>query len=123
MPKYPYTQVGTAIGRAFRNAINQVFKDIETDISEQKTRVDNLIISNPQPTEVQDARGGFPVLRDRLNKIDSDLNGRGINILFPPSPLVAAKGDGVSDDTTAIQNIINGLTNGGTVIIPGNIVI
>lgn len=41
----------------------------------------------------------------------SDLNGRGINVKYPPAPYVAAKGDwnGTTgtNDTTAIQNIIN----------------
>lgn len=48
----------------------------------------------------------------------SDLNGRMINVLYPPLPLVAAKGDGVTNDQPAIQNIINSLTSGGIVFFP-----
>lgn len=38
---------------------------------EQLDRVDTLIGENPQPSEVVDARGGFSILRDRLNSVDS----------------------------------------------------
>jgi hypothetical protein len=36
-------------------------------------RVDQLIATNPQPSEVVDARGGFPVLSGRLNDLSSSL--------------------------------------------------
>jgi hypothetical protein len=39
----------------------------------QKQRVDDLIAGTPQPSEVIDSRGGFPVLRDRLNDLSSSL--------------------------------------------------
>lgn len=40
---------------------------------EQTERVDTLIKENPQPSEVVDARGNFPILRDRLDSVDSQL--------------------------------------------------
>lgn len=40
---------------------------------EQTERVDTLIKENPQPSEVVDARGNYPILRDRLNSVDSQL--------------------------------------------------
>jgi hypothetical protein len=36
----------------------------------------------------------------------SNINGRMTHVLYPPAPLVAAKGDNITDDTTAIQNIL-----------------
>lgn len=54
-------------------------------------------------------------LKQNFNKIDTslmqkakqtNLDGRGIDVLNPPSPLVACKGDG-TDDTTALQAIVN----------------
>lgn len=73
MPKYPYRVLGTFLNRVFRKRLNDNFKDIEEDLKEQKQRVDDLIISNPQPDEAQDARGGFPLLRDRLDNYDKKL--------------------------------------------------
>ncbi|MGM0882592.1 MAG: glycosyl hydrolase family 28-related protein [Bacillota bacterium] len=46
--------------------------------------------------------------------IDAQLSGMAINVKHPPAPLVAAKGDNVTDDTAVIQAAINYLmTNGG----------
>jgi hypothetical protein len=73
MPKYPYRNLGAKMDRLFRNNANDNFIDIESDLKEQKTRVDNLITGTPQPSEVVDSRGGFPVLRDRLASVDSQL--------------------------------------------------
>ena len=59
-------------------------------------------------------RDFFPGMVENADKADAkfkqhagDLNSDHINVLYPPAPLVAAKGDGVTDDTQAIQNIIN----------------
>jgi Chaperone of endosialidase/Pectate lyase superfamily protein/Right handed beta helix region len=122
-----YRTLGTLFNRVFRNDLNQNFEDIDKDIQTQKKRVDDLIINTPQPSEVVDARGGHPVLRDRLDSVDvqlvrsvDNLNTREINVLFPPDGLVAAVGDGVADDTAAIQAIIDyvGGLGGGKLVIP-----
>jgi lysophospholipase L1-like esterase len=80
-----YRTLGTLFNRVFRNDLNQNFEDIDADIKAQKTyidseiatqkkRVDDLIINTPQPSEVVDARGGHPVLRDRLDSVDVQLS-------------------------------------------------
>jgi hypothetical protein len=46
----------------------------------------------------------------------SDVNGRGINVLYPPAPLVACVGNGITDDTTKLQNIINSVNNGNIIV-------
>lgn len=71
-----YRLFGTLFDRIFRNDLNANFDDIDTDIKAQKTRVDNLIIGTPQPSEVVDARGVSIVLRDRLDGVDSTLAGK-----------------------------------------------
>jgi len=51
------------------------------------------------------------------------LNGIEINVMYPPSPLVACKVDGVTNDTVALQAIQDfiGLNVGGTIYIPQGI--
>jgi hypothetical protein len=68
-----YRSLGTFFDRVFRNNLNSNFEDINTDIKSQKQRVDDLITGTPQPSEVVDARGGMPVLRDRLDATDAQL--------------------------------------------------
>lgn len=58
-------------------------------------------------TEIVDARGGYPVLGDRLNAFNAQLSDLVLNVKYPPKPLVAAVGDGVTDDTAAIQAALN----------------
>lgn len=51
----------------------------ENDIAYTDARVTELLRNNPQPSEVVDARLGFPVLRNKLESIDSKLADLGIN--------------------------------------------
>ncbi|MFS0820753.1 glycosyl hydrolase family 28-related protein [Bacillus sp. 1P02SD] len=100
----------------------------ETNANEAKTTADTVkeqfdrIVAETGESnaEIVQARGGEVNLNARLEKVNahlahttSDLQSREINIMFPPSPLVGAKMDGVTDDTVAIQNLINSLINNG----------
>ena len=49
--------------------------------------------------------------------IKNDLQSQFLNVLYPPIPLVSAKGDGTTDDTTALKNLFNN-TNYNTFVIP-----
>jgi hypothetical protein len=73
----------------------------------------SLSLSKPEITDkivdtITQLASNFDVidssLADRAKQ--TNLDGRGIDLLNPPSPLVACKGDG-SDDTTALQAIVN----------------
>jgi peptidoglycan/xylan/chitin deacetylase (PgdA/CDA1 family) len=68
-----YKTFGSRFDRVHRNDLNANFAAVEADINAQKTRVDELITGTPQPSEVVDARGGFPVLSGRLNDLSSSL--------------------------------------------------
>jgi hypothetical protein len=46
----------------------------ENDIAYTDARVTDLLRNNPQPSEVVDARLGFPVLRNKLESVDSQLS-------------------------------------------------
>ncbi|MHA7967691.1 glycosyl hydrolase family 28-related protein [Paenibacillus sp. CAU 1782] len=53
-------------------------------------------------------------VNEQLADIATNLNARSINVKFPPAPLVAAMGDGVTDDTDAIQAVLDYIyVNGG----------
>ena len=53
----------------------------------------------------------------QLTQIENKFNSEWINVKHPPAPLKPAIGDGVTDDTAAIQSIINNMES-GTVFIP-----
>jgi hypothetical protein len=98
-----YGTLGSAFDRIFRNTLNKALDDVDTDIQAQKKRVDDLIIGNPQPSEVVDSRGGFPVLGDRLNKLSSDM--------AQMMTYNLAKYCEDISQTTAFQTFMNGLDN------------
>jgi hypothetical protein len=68
-----YKTFGSRFDRVHRNDLNANFAAVEADINAQKSRVDDLITGTPQPSEVVDARGGFPVLSGRLDDLSSSL--------------------------------------------------
>jgi hypothetical protein len=70
----PLKILGTLWNEVFRKNLDDNFKYIEEKAEEQKARVDRLIIENPQPDEVVDARGTYPILGDRLNETDEHLS-------------------------------------------------
>jgi hypothetical protein len=61
-----YKTFGSRFDRVHRNDLNANFAAVEADINTQKGRVDDLITGTPQPSEVVDSRGGFPVLGGKI---------------------------------------------------------
>jgi hypothetical protein len=68
-----YKPLGVPFDRTFRNNLNENFITLDGEVGKQKQRVDNLITEVEQPSEVVDARGEAPVLRDRLDGVDLEL--------------------------------------------------
>ena len=59
-------------------------------------------------------------INDKLAMANENLSNRGINIKYPPAPLVGAKVDGKTDDTKAIRAIFEYANQKNTkIIIPG----
>ncbi|WP_338433464.1 hypothetical protein [Clostridium tyrobutyricum] len=61
-------------------------------------------------------------VNENFHEVDSQMAEKAINVLHPPVPLLAAKGDGITDDSTTLQNIINFAQNNGysNVFVPSN---
>jgi hypothetical protein len=76
MPKYPYRILGYFFDRLFRNDINDNFKDIETDLKDVQTQINQLVVegdSSPQAALASvDAKG---VIKGTLKqRLDDDYN-------------------------------------------------
>lgn len=90
-----------------------------------QNRFNDQIVGTTNSNEVIDARRpfgsetAFKTVGERLDYTENDLQSRGINAVFPPAPFVGAKGDGIADDTVALQNLINSAFQ---VILPFNYV-
>jgi hypothetical protein len=110
-----YGTLGSAFDRIFRNTLNKALDDVDTDINAQKTRVDDLIVGTPQPSEVIDARGGFPVLSGRLDDLSSSL----AQIATNAKPVFGAKGDNSSNDTVPLTNALK--SNYTTIFLPDGV--
>lgn len=66
-----------------------------------------------------------PSFKNNLDALKADTTQRGINVKYPTLPLVGAKGDGITDDTAAIQNALASLDSqyGGVVYLPAGVYI
>jgi hypothetical protein len=122
---YPSPEVGHTVfvrdtGKVYRfydGAWMEIQQIDAGPVNEVDTRLSAEIEENRQ--EIEQARTKadgttFPVLRDRLNSIDDEIgilsdksDSYYLDPKFPPAPLVAAKGDGVTDDTVALQGLID----------------
>lgn len=108
--------------------------DVKQAIDAVKTTLDQAMISGDSGPEALAARYSTPQnktyssLKDRLDASDVQLadiannlnNNNAINVKYPPPPLVAAKGDGTTDDTAAIKGCLDRLNtdNRGQVYLP-----
>jgi lysophospholipase L1-like esterase len=110
-----YRSLGTLFNRVFRNDLNANFDNVDADIKTQKTRVDNLIVGTPQPSEVVDARGGAVVLSDRLDGVDSSLAENAIlkkGKKFPTNTLIKIRLGQISKGVCIGDSITYGTLDG-----------
>ena len=61
--------------------------------------------------EIITTQNGVETLSSQLKKTEQNLTQRGVNILTPPEPFNAVVGDGVTDDTSALNELIQNFDN------------
>ena len=84
--------------------------------TDTQNRFNDQIAGNTDINEVIDARKpfgatAFGTLGQRIQTIEDNLNRRGVDILNPPKGFTACVGDGVADDTIALQTLIDNFNN------------
>ena len=114
MPQVMRSELNDLHAQTDSNMSNIELKANKTDLDNLKTAITS------QGVEITTARGTAPTLNVRLNKMDdkdAETTAQLADIVTNVK-LYGAKGDEVTDDTLAIQNAINSLTNGGTIYFP-----
>lgn len=96
--------------------IEQAKKDdlnsLQVEVTDHTNRLDALVLVDAN-AEMLEARGTFPVLGDRLDDTATQLAEIATNVTS-----FGAKGDGVTDDTVAIQNALASISSGGILFFP-----
>lgn len=123
--KYANLNGHAKINQSF-GQITEGFGAVETDVTAVDgrvtvldDRVQNIVAGAGQSnTEIVDARKpvegtAYPVLKNRLDDGDSDLNDRGINVRR-----FGVKCDGIANDTQDLINAFNALNDGDTLVFP-----
>jgi hypothetical protein len=138
------TNLDNAVETVSEKAFNKVVDAAKIDWLPPVNTFNDLAITYPDAVEGKTAmcrdsgkvyrmmaNGEWQEIQDidptAINEVDSrltsqlaetlkNINGRGINILYPPIPLIGAKGNG-EDDSAAIQALIDSVsTNGGGIL-------
>jgi len=96
----------------------------ENLLAKKITEFSGVVLGQLPDDSVLDVKlsGTVGQIKERFTSYKADttskFNSMTINILYPPTPLVGAKGDGITDDIIAINNIIAWAPIGSTIFFP-----
>lgn len=117
---------GLLLGAQLADDANERSKDAkETTLAIQEKYKEQILTQDLNPNkdpELVDIRDGSTTAGERIRKFEQETNRQlaqmVTNVTKLPIPMVAAKGDGVTDDLVGIRNAISVTQKGGVIFFP-----
>lgn len=116
LDKYAYTANVTQVDAKYTAGLSGSVSGALRDVARLQTQNDRQDFADDYiEAKVDNLRVDVAA---QLAETTQKTNSRGINVKYPPPPLVGAKFDGITDDTATIQNIINSVSEYSTIFFP-----
>ena len=91
---------------------NVKIKDILAKLVINTNKIENNTEKlNTHTSNIENINSQLGTNTDEINYNKNKIDGVFVNVKFPPPPYKGAKGDGVTDDTIALQNLINNFSH------------
>jgi hypothetical protein len=98
-----------------QSLLDESFDSSKLNMNFEQRLDDEIANLQPDWTQFKDQTN------EQLAQKSEDLSSRVINVLYPPAPLIGAKGDGTTNDTEALETIRDFIiNNGGVFFVPAS---